>query len=182
MANRGNMVPAQGQQAAPQQGPKPWVIWMLFGLGWVSLLFFGLSLIPFPAGVQWSLWASGWLFVACWWAGTVMGLSHKEDRRVKPAWTSCAIMAGLGTAIGAVPSLAAALYRNWYVIQSVLVAGLVVLALSAYSSTTEGAAAPAAGSEAAAGGEAAAGAGAGAAAAGAAAADGAAENEGEKEQ
>lgn len=91
-------------------------------------------------------------------------------------------MAGLGTAIGAVPSLAAALYRNWYVIQSVLVAGLVVLALSAYSNTTEGAGAPAAGSEAAAGGEAAAGAGAGAAAAGAAAADGAAENEGEKEQ
>lgn len=85
MANRGNMVPAQ---AAPQQqGPKPWVIWMLFGLGWVSLLFFGLSVIPFPAGVQWSLWASGWLFVACWWAGTVMGLSHKEDRRVK---VSCA--------------------------------------------------------------------------------------------
>jgi hypothetical protein len=85
MANRGNIVLAQGRQqpAQQQQGPKPWVIWMLFGLGWAGLLFFGLSVIPFPAGVQWSLWASGWVFVLCWWAGTLMGAGHTEDRRVK---------------------------------------------------------------------------------------------------
>jgi hypothetical protein len=80
------MVPAQGRQqrAGQQQGPKPWVIWMLFGLGWASLLFFGLSVIPaFPGGVQWSLWAFGWLFVLCWWAGTLMGAGHTEDKRVK---------------------------------------------------------------------------------------------------
>jgi hypothetical protein len=87
MPNRGGMVPAQGaQQPAAQQqhGPKAWVIWMLFGLGWASLLFFGLSVITaFPAGVQWSLWAFGWAFVLCWWAGTFMGAGFREDRKVK---------------------------------------------------------------------------------------------------
>lgn len=53
------------------------------------------------------------------------------------AWTSCFIMAIIGTAIGAVPSLAAVLYRNWYVVQSIVVAALVYGALQAYSQSKE---------------------------------------------
>jgi uncharacterized membrane protein YjjP (DUF1212 family) len=71
---------------------------------------------------------------------------------LQPAWTSSVIMAAIGTAIGAVPSLAAALYRNWYAIQSIFVAALVYFALTAYGNTVQGDGEPAAAGESAAAG------------------------------
>jgi hypothetical protein len=99
---------------------------------------------------------------------------------LQPAWTSCVIMAAIGTAIGAVPSLAAALYRNWYAVQSIFVAALVYLALTAYGNTVQGAGEPATAGQGQ--GEAAGGVVADAVAAGAATADGAAGAGDAKEQ
>jgi len=117
---RGRTVQEAGQPVTHEQqsvaagGLKTWHLWMLFGLGWPSVLLFFLSLIPtFSAKTQGLLLTFGWLFCACWWISAASGLlSEKQTSKQALAFKANLIMAGIGSAVGGVLTASYA-YYNW---------------------------------------------------------------------
>lgn len=92
-------------------------MWMLFGLGWPSVLLFFLSTIPsFGPKVQGFLITFGWLFCCCWWVSTAAGLlTDNMGKKQAVAFKANAIMAGIGSVIGGVFLVSYAV-ENWPVL------------------------------------------------------------------
>lgn len=115
-------------------GLKTWHLWMLFGLGWPSILLYGLSTISaFSARAQGLLLTFGWLFCGCWWANAASGiLTDNHSKKQAAVFTASYIMAGIGSLIGAVLSASYALHHwNWlYIGALVVAAGAVVFVRS----------------------------------------------------
>jgi len=106
--------PAVGGDQAAAAAMKTWQQWMLFGLGWPSILLFFLSLIPsFSPKTQGLLITFGWLFCGCWWAGTAAGLlTDNKTRKQDVVFKANLIVTGIGSVIGLV-LLASYAYYNW---------------------------------------------------------------------
>lgn len=92
--------------AAAAGGLKTWHLWMLFGMGWPSVLLFFLSTIPaFSSRTQGLLLAFGWLFCCCWLAGAAAGiLTDNKTKKQATVFTASYFTAGIGSAIGGVLS------------------------------------------------------------------------------
>lgn len=141
-------------------GLKTWHLWMLFGLGWPSILFFFLSMLPISAKAQGLLLTFGWLFCSCWWLSTASGfLTDSKTKAQENAFMANYIMTGIGSVLGAVLSASYAVY-NWpwlYIFAGFAVAVGGVLALRALDDGSGSKAASPEGEGAAAGAAAAAG-------------------------
>jgi hypothetical protein len=115
-----DVVQRRGRAAGPQQqaaaggrgsngtvaagGLKTWHLWMLFGLGWPSVLLFFLSTIPaFNARAQGLLLTFGWLFCGCWLANSAAGiLTEQKTKKQATVFTASYITAGIGSVTGLV--------------------------------------------------------------------------------
>ena len=150
MSSSGELVQRRGQQQGQGVGPqgaaahgsaaagagplKTWHMWMLFGLGWPSVLLFFLSTIPsFGPKVEGYLITFGWLFCSSWWISTVSGLlTDNMGKKQQVAFKANAIMAGIGSVIGGV-FLVSYAYYNWpwlYIAGIALAAGAVFVVRS----------------------------------------------------
>jgi len=106
--------PAVAAGQAEASGLKTWQQWMLFGLGWPSILLFFLSTIPaFSPKVQGLLITFGWLFCSCWWMATVAGLlTDNRTRKQDVVFKANLIVTVIGSVIGLV-FLVSYAYYNW---------------------------------------------------------------------
>jgi hypothetical protein len=127
---------------------------MLFGLGWPSILFFFLSMLPFTAKAQGLLLTFGWLFCSCWWLCAASGfLTENKTKAQESVFIANYFTAGIGSVLGAVLSASYAVY-NWpwmYIFSGFAVAVGGVLALRAVDDGTGSKAASPEGEGAAAG-------------------------------
>lgn len=95
---------SSGSAPAAAGGLKTWHLWLLFGLGWPSVLLFFLSTIPaFNARVQGLLLTFGWLFCGCWLANSAAGiLTEPKTKKQATVFTASYITAGIGSVTGLV--------------------------------------------------------------------------------
>lgn len=118
--------------AAKPKGTRTWVIWMLFGLGWPSLLFFGLCCLPsISSTVEWWLLISGWVCLTPWWGGFATGVAFGNDvgqlsRRKRQAWKACSAVGAFGTSVGLL-LLTSYAYRHWHLLQMLPLAAAVAI-------------------------------------------------------
>lgn len=88
---------------APSRGLPAWQLWTLFGIGWPSILFFGLSSLPFGASARWWLIVWGWIACGAWLAAVAAGLSIPRPCRAQAqALNANLIMAVIGSALGTI--------------------------------------------------------------------------------
>ncbi|KAF8067416.1 hypothetical protein HT031_002464 [Scenedesmus sp. PABB004] len=135
------MQPQQQQLTAAggRTGPRTWVLWSLFGVGWLAVLLFGLSAIPaFPGAVRATLYGFAWLFEGVWvaaaaWGSAGAGSADALDRGQHRAWLSNAIMAAIGAALGLVPGACAFAWRNRTALQGIAAAAIVFAVLHVLS-------------------------------------------------
>lgn len=86
---------------APGRGLPAWQLWTLFGVGWPSLLFWGLSSLPFGSSVRWWLIVWGWVACGAWLGAVAAGLSIARPCRAQAqALNANLIMAVIGSALG----------------------------------------------------------------------------------
>lgn len=119
-----------------QQQGKPvinsWVAWFLFGLGWISIFFLGMSLIPFGLTAKKVLAGVAVPFLLCWWAGAILGAGSNLTGSRKHAWRSNLIMALTGTGLAGL-YLAVYLYYHSPAVSTVVTAVAIYAALHYYS-------------------------------------------------
>lgn len=149
----GQLAAAGGAQHAPATaaaaaagGLKTWHLWMLFGMGWPSILLFFLSTIPaFSSRAQGLLLTFGWLFCACWLVGAAAGiLTDNKTKKQATVFTASYFTAGIGSAIGGVLSASFVLQNvSWlFILGCVGVAGAVLAVRSLDEGSSKAAAVP----------------------------------------
>jgi hypothetical protein len=149
---------AASDMNSPSQAPggggglKAWQLWMMFGLGWPSVLLFFLSVLPsFSGTVKGWLLVFGWACCASWLAAVLAGLAQDRPSKAQAAaHTANLIMAVIGCALGCV-FLSIYAYWHWPTLYlAALLAGLGIM-YAAKSVLGDDAGAPGAGGPGAAG-------------------------------